>query len=208
MPQLKSPEELDHYRQTLSSGRDADAPCISICAGTGCLAYGAAEVIDAFKAEIKKQGLTTKVDIKGTGCPGYCEKGPVVVIYPQEICYLGVTPEDVPEIITQTIMGKKVVDRLVYSDPDSGEKAIHEADIPYYKHQKRSLLSSNSLIDSRSIDDYLLINGYSALSKALFQMTAEEVVEEVKKSNLRGRGGGGFPAGRKREGSRDAPEKV
>ena len=208
MAQLKSPEELDNYRQTLSSGRDANTPCISICAGTGCLAYGAAEVIGAFKAEIEKQGLTAKVDTKGTGCPGYCEKGPVVVIYPEEICYLGVMPEDVPEIITQTIVGKKVVDRLVYSDPDSGEKAIHEADIPYYKHQKRFLLSSNTLIDSRSIDDYLLINGYSALSKALFQMTAEEVVEEVKKSKLRGRGGGGFPAGRKWEGSRDAPGEV
>ena len=120
----------------------------------------------------------------------------MVVIYPEEICYLGVTPEDVPEIVTETIVGKKVVDRLVYSDPDSGEKAIQEADIPYYKYQERFLLSSNTLIDSRSIDDYLLINGYSALSKALFQMTAEEVVEEVKKSNLRGRGGGGFPAGR------------
>ena len=180
MVQLKSPEELDDYRQTLSSGRDPDTPCISICAGTGCLAYGAADVIAAFKAEIEKQDLTATVDTKGTGCPGYCQKGPVVVIYPEEICYLGVTPKDVPEIITQTILGKKVVDRLVYSDPDSGEKAIREADIPYYKHQKRFLLSSNTLIDSRSIDDYLVIDGYSALSKALFHMTAEEVVEEVK----------------------------
>jgi len=208
MVRLKSPKELDQYKQTLASGRDADTPCISVCAGTGCLAYGAAEVIDAFRSEIEKQGLTAKVNTKGTGCPGYCEKGPVLVIYPDEICYLGVKPEDVPEIITETIVGKKVVDRLVYSDPDSGEKAIQEADIPYYKHQERFLLSSNTRIDSRSIDDYLSINGYSALRKALFEMTAEEVVEEVKKSNLRGRGGGGFPAGRKWEGSRNAPERV
>jgi len=208
MVRLKSPEELDHYRQSLSSGKDADTPCISVCAGTGCLAYGAADVIGAFKAELEQQGLTATVDTKGTGCPGYCQKGPVVVIYPDEICYLGVTPEDVPEIISETIVGKRVIDRLVYVDPDSGEKAVREADIPYYKHQKRFLLSSNTRIDSRSIDDYLLINGYAALRKALFQMTAEEVLDEVKKSNLRGRGGGGFPAGRKWEGSRDAPEKV
>jgi len=208
MVQLQSPEELDHYRQSLSGGKDANAPCISVCAGTGCLAYGAAEVIGAFKAELARQGLTATVDTKGTGCPGYCQKGPVVVIYPEEICYLAVTPEDVPEIISETIVGKRVIDRLVYVDPDSGEKAHREADIPYYKHQKRFLLSSNTRIDSRSIDDYLSIDGYAALCKALFQMTAEDVLEEVKKSKLRGRGGGGFPTGRKWEGSRDAPEKV
>jgi len=208
MPQLRSPDQLDAFREELSSGRDADTPCISVCAGTGCLAYGADPVIRAFEAEIGKQGLAARVNTKGTGCPGYCEKGPVVVIYPEEICYLWVKPEDVPEIVTRTIVEKKVVDRLVYSDPDSGEQAIRESDIPFYKHQERFLLSSNTRIDSKSIDDYLAIGGYTALSKALFRMTAEEVVEEVKQSNLRGRGGGGFPAGRKWEGSRDAPEKV
>ncbi|MHC5008208.1 MAG: NADH-ubiquinone oxidoreductase-F iron-sulfur binding region domain-containing protein, partial [Planctomycetota bacterium] len=208
MPQLRSLDQLDAFRKELSSRRDADTPCISVCAGTGCLAYGADQVIRAFEAEIGKQGLEATVNTKGTGCPGYCEKGPVVVIYPEEICYLGVKPEDVPEIVTRTIVEKKVVDRLVYSDPDSGEQAILESDIPFYKHQERFLLCSNTRIDSKSIDDYLAIGGYTALSKALFRMTAEEVVEEVKKSNLRGRGGGGFPAGRKWEGSRDAPEKV
>jgi NADH:ubiquinone oxidoreductase subunit F (NADH-binding)/(2Fe-2S) ferredoxin/NAD-dependent dihydropyrimidine dehydrogenase PreA subunit len=208
MARLKSPEELEQLRQELLARRDPDKPCISICAGAGCLAYGAAEVIDAFTGEIKKQNLTATVDTKGTGCPGFCERGPVVVIYPEEICYLGVTPKDVPEIIAQTIGSKKVVDRLVYTDPDTGEQAARESDIPFYKYQKRHLLSNNIKIDSRSIDDYLSIAGYSALAKALFQMTAEEVVEEVKKSNLRGRGGGGFPAGRKWEGSRNAPEKI
>jgi NADH-quinone oxidoreductase subunit F len=208
MAQLNTLAELDSYRQALFSKMAARKPCISICAGTGCLAYGAADVITAFKTVIEKQGLDATVDTRGTGCPGYCEKGPVVVIYPEEICYLGVKPSDVPEIIAETIVGKKVVDRLVYADPDTGEKVIQESDIPFYKHQKRFLLSSNTLIDSRKIDDYLAIGGYSALSKALFKMTPEEVVEEVKKSNLRGRGGGGFPAGRKWEGSRDAPEEI
>jgi len=208
MVRLNSPEELTKYRQEILSKRDPGTPCISVCVGTGCLASGASEVLAAFKTEIGKQGLTADVDTKGTGCPGFCERGPVVVIYPQEICYLQVTPGDVPEIVSQTIKEKNVVDRLLYVDPITGEKAAHESDIPFYKHQKRNIICQNIKIDSRSIDDYLAIDGYSALAKALSGMTEEQVLEEVKKSNLRGRGGGGFPAGRKWEGSRNAPEKT
>jgi NADH-quinone oxidoreductase subunit F len=208
MALLHTPEELERFRQDLSAKKETDTPCVSVCAGAGCLAYGAAELIEAFKEEIDKQGLSATVDTKGTGCPGFCEKGPVVVIYPEEICYLGVTPKDVPEIIEKTIKGKEVLDRLVYTDPSTGEKAAREADIPFYKRQTRTILSNNIKIDSKSIDDYLAIGGYFALAKALTQMTTEDVVEEVKKSNIRGRGGGGFPAGRKWEGSRDAPEKT
>jgi len=208
MTRLNSPEELTTFRQEILSKRDPNTPCISVCAGTGCLASGASEVITAFKTEIEKQGLTADVDTKGTGCPGFCERGPVVVIYPRETCYLQVTPEDVPDIISQTIKEKKVIDRLLYVDPTTGEKAALESDIPFYKHQKRNIISNNIKIDSRSIDDYLAIGGYSALAKALSRMTDEEVLSEVKKSNLRGRGGGGFPAGKKWEGSRSAPEKI
>lgn len=208
MPRINSPEELEKVRREIVSRRDSSKPCISICAGAGCLASGAAEVIAAFKAEIEKQGLTTEVNTKGTGCPGFCERGPVLVIHPEEICYLQVKPEDVPDIISETIKGKKVVDRLLYVDPTTGEKATHESDIPFYKNQERNVLCNNIKIDSKSIDDYLAIDGYSALSKVLFQMTSEQVLEEVKKSNLRGRGGGGFPAGRKWEGSRNAPEPI
>ena len=208
MVRLNSPEGLEKFRQEIVSKRDTNKPCISICAGTGCLAFGASEVIAAFKAEIKKQGLKTDVDTKGTGCPGFCERGPVVVIYPEEICYLGVTSEDVPEIISQTIKEKKVVDRLLYFDPTTGEKAIHEYDISFYKNQERNVICNNIKIDPKNIDDYLAIGGYSALAKAFSRMTDEEVLSEVKKSNLRGRGGGGFPTGRKWEGSRNAPEKI
>ncbi len=208
MALLTSPEKLDSYRQELSSKRDPNAPCISICAGTGCLAYGAAELISAFSEEIEKQGLTATVSTKGTGCHGFCERGPVVVIHPEEICYLGVKLKDVPEIVTTTIGEKKVVDRLVFKDPNTKEPAVRESEITFYKHQQRHLLSNNTRIDSKSIDDYLAIDGYSALRKALFQMTDVEVLEEVKKANLRGRGGGGFPAGRKWEGTRNAAEKI
>ena len=197
MARLNSPEELENFRQEILSKRDPNMPCISICAGAGCIASGADGVIEAFKAQIEKEGLSAKVDTKGTGCPGFCERGPVVVIYPEEICYLQVAAEDVPEIVSQTIKEKKVVDRLLFVDPVTGEKAVHESDISFYNNQERNVLCNNIKIDSKSIDDYLAIGGYSALAKALSQMTDVEVLEEVKKSNLRGRGGAGFPAGRK-----------
>ncbi|MBI2898575.1 MAG: NADH-quinone oxidoreductase subunit NuoF [Planctomycetes bacterium] len=208
MVRFSSSEELEQFRRELSSRRDPKKPCISVCAGTGCLANGAADVMEGFSVEIAKKGLVANVDTRGTGCPGFCERGPVVVIYPEEICYLGVTPADIPEIVEETVANKRVVDRLVYRDAATGERATRESDIPFYKCQTRTLLSSNIKIDSRSIDDYLSIGGYSALSKALSRMTAEAVLEEVKKSNIRGRGGGGFPTGQKWEGSRDAPDKV
>jgi NADH:ubiquinone oxidoreductase subunit F (NADH-binding)/(2Fe-2S) ferredoxin/NAD-dependent dihydropyrimidine dehydrogenase PreA subunit len=208
MARINSPEKLEKVRRTILSRRDPSTPCISICAGAGCMASGAGEVIAAFKTEIEKQGLQADVNTRETGCPGFCERGPVVVIYPEEICYLQVRPEDVPEVVSQTIREKKVVDRLVYADPTTGEKATLESDIPFYKNQVRNILGSNIRIDPRSIEDYLAIGGYSALAKVLSRMSAEEVLEEVKKSNLRGRGGGGFPTGRKWEESRNAPDET
>ncbi len=208
MARLTTPEALESFRQEIRSRRDPKAPCVSICAGAGCVASGADEVIAAFKAEIETAGLAATVDTKGTGCPGFCEQGPVVMIYPDEICYLQVKAQDVPEIVSQTIKGKKIVERLLYKDPGTGETATRESDIPFYKNQQRTLLCNNIKIDSKSIEDYLAIDGYSALGKGLSQMTAVEVLEEVKKSNIRGRGGAGFPAGRKWEGSRDASEPI
>jgi NADH:ubiquinone oxidoreductase subunit F (NADH-binding)/(2Fe-2S) ferredoxin/ferredoxin len=208
MPKLNSPAELEEFRKGILSKRAPDKPCITICAGTGCLALGSDKVITAFEEEIEKQTLKTKVDVRGTGCPGFCEKGPIVVIYPEEICYVSVTPEDAPEIVSQTIVGKKVIDRLLYTDPNTGEKAVHEYEIPFYKNQMRLLLGNNIKIDPKSIDDYLALGGYSALAKVLSQMTPEQVLEEVKKSNIRGRGGGGFPAGRKWEECRNAPDET
>jgi len=202
---INSPAELEQLRQEILSKRNSNKARISICAGAGCLATGAGKVIDAFNAEVEKAGLTADVNVKGTGCPGFCERGPIVVIDPAEICYLQVSPQDVPEIVSETIKKEKVVDRLVYSDPAKNEKAIREADIPFYKNQERNIIGNNIKIDPKVIDDYLALRGYSALVKALFQMTSEQVLEEVKKSGLRGRGGGGFPTGIKWEAARKAP---
>jgi NADP-reducing hydrogenase subunit HndC len=207
MPRINSDSELEELRKGVLSERDRDKPCVAICAGMGCLGLSNGRVISAFEKEINKKKLKTKVDIRATGCLGYCEKGPMVVIYPEEICYVEVTPEDVPEIVSQTVLGKKVIDRLIFTDPDTGEKAAHQSEIPFYKNQIRHIFGNNTKIDPRSIDDYLAVGGYSALSKALLEMSPEEVLDEIKKAELRGRGGGGFPAGRKWETARNATGK-
>jgi NADH-quinone oxidoreductase subunit F len=208
MPRLNSPAALESLRREITSRRDPSSPCVSICSGAGCLASGAAEVISAFGEEIRRQGLDARVSAKETGCPGLCERGPIVVIYPEEICYLEVRPEDVEEIVSETLRNKKVIDRLVYTDPTTEQKVVHEHEIPFYKNQLRLILKDNIRIDPKNIEDYLAVGGYSALTKALFEMTPEEVLEEVKRSQLRGRGGGGFPTGRKWEESRKAPDPV
>ncbi len=205
MARLNSPAELERLREEIVAKRDHEKPCIAICAGTGCIALGCYNVIAAFKKELKEQGLEDKVDIRETGCPGFCEKGTIVVIYPEEICYLQVQPGDVPEIIAKTLKEKQIIDRLVYTDPQTGEKAIHESDIPFYKYQKRLIIGNNIKIDPQKIEDYLAIGGYRALSKVLVEFTPEQVIEEVKRSQLRGRGGAGFSTGRKWESTRNAP---
>jgi NADH-quinone oxidoreductase subunit F len=201
---------LEAFRKDITSKRDPNKPCIAVCTGTGCLALGAANVVAALKKEIKKQRLGTKVDLRETGCPGFCERGPLLVIYPEEICYLQVQPGDAEEIVLQTIVNKKVIDRLLYVLPStkSDEKIVRESEIPFYKNQLRNLIGNNIKLDPKSIDDYLAVGGYAALAKALCQETPEHVVDLVKSSNLRGRGGAGFPAGMKWEFARKSPNKT
>jgi NADH:ubiquinone oxidoreductase subunit F (NADH-binding)/(2Fe-2S) ferredoxin/Pyruvate/2-oxoacid:ferredoxin oxidoreductase delta subunit len=208
MSRLNSPAELEKLRKDILSKRDPKKPCITLCSGSACNASGSTDVASAIEEEIKKQGLTGSVDVRRTGCHGFCERGPIIVIHPEEICYFNIEPKDVPEIISETIKEKKVIERLLYTDPSTNEKIVHESDIPFYKYQERIVFGSNSKIDPKSIDDYLAIGGYAALAKALTGMTDEQVLSEVKKANLRGRGGGGFPAGSKWEGSRNAPEPI
>lgn len=206
MPLINSPAELNALRAEILSRRDPNKTCITLCSGSACHATGSRSVAERLSEELEKQGLSDKVDIRRTGCHGFCERGPIIVIHPDEICYFQIQPDDVPEIITQTIVEKKVIDRLLYTDPATNEKIIQESKIPFYRHQLRLVFGANSSVDPTSIEDYLAIDGYAALSKALFEMSDQKVLDEIKKANLRGRGGGGFPAGRKWEGSRDAPE--
>ena len=204
MPKLRSAVELEELRDRIRSQRDPDKPCIAICAGTGCLAYGCLDLVSAFRDEIHNRGLQDKVDVRATGCPGFCERGALLTIYPQGIFYQRVKIEDVPEIISETVLKGHTIGRLLYADPNTGEFFIKEADVPFYRKQQRLLLGNNNKIDPTSIEDYLAIGGYAALSKVLFQMSPEHILDQISQSGLRGRGGGGFPAATKWESVRNA----
>jgi NADH:ubiquinone oxidoreductase subunit F (NADH-binding)/(2Fe-2S) ferredoxin len=200
---LKSPGDLEALRSSILKTRDPDKPCITICNGTGCQAQGGKSVTTAFREELKKQDLEGKVDIKVTGCHGFCERGPLVVIKPKDIFYQRVRAKDVTEIVSETVGKGNVIERMLYTDRACNQKVSYEHDVPFYKHQKRLIFGNNGLIDPSSIDDYLVVGGYTALVTAL-KMTPEKIIDEVKKSGLRGRGGGGFPAGNKWESTRNA----
>jgi NADP-reducing hydrogenase subunit HndC len=204
MPRLKSASDLEKLRKDILAERDPSRPCVTVCSGTGCQAYGCKGVAEAFIREIKSSNLQGKIDVRKTGCHGFCERGTIVVILPDEICYLHVKPDDVSEIVQKTLIEKKIVERLLYEDAD-GQKIVHEGGIPFYKNQNRIIFGNNRFIDPKNIDDYIALGGYGALSKAFFKMTPERVLQQVKDSNLRGRGGGGFPTGRKWESTRNAP---
>jgi NADH:ubiquinone oxidoreductase subunit F (NADH-binding)/(2Fe-2S) ferredoxin/NAD-dependent dihydropyrimidine dehydrogenase PreA subunit len=204
MERLKSPNDLEKIRKDILAKKDSKRLSVAVCISTGCQALGGQKVLEALKKEITKQGLEDKVDFKETGCLGFCEQGPRVAIYPEEIYYFQVKPNDVTEIVSKTLANKKIVEKLLYTDPITAKTTKHLSEIPFYKYQNRLLLENNSKIDPKKIEDYIALGGYAALSKALFQMTPEQILEEVKKSNLRGRGGGGFPTHRKWESTRNA----
>ncbi|MCP4537220.1 MAG: NADH-quinone oxidoreductase subunit NuoF [Chloroflexi bacterium] len=201
---LGSPQDLDRLREMFVAARDPDKTCITICAGTGCLASGAQQVADAFREEIEQQGLADQVDVRATGCHGFCERGPLVVIRPKDIFYQRLKPKDVPEVVSETIVQGNIIDRLLYAHPQTGEKIVYEHDVPFYKLQNRLILGDNGFMDPTDIGDYIVRDGYAALSKTLHAMQPEDVIDVIKQSGLRGRGGAGFPAGRKWESCRNA----
>ena len=205
---IKSPDDLARLREQLQSRRAADKPCITVCAGTGCQAFGCMAIIGAFREELENRDLSDRVDILTTGCHGFCERGPVVVIQPQGIFYERMKLNDVVEVVEETIVKGQVIDRLLYEDPRTGEKVVHERGVPFYNLQQREILSMNGMIDPTSIEDYIAVDGYSALLKALYEMRPEEIMDTIKRSGLRGRGGAGFPTGRKWAGCREAEGEI
>jgi NADH-quinone oxidoreductase subunit F len=205
---VESAAELESLRQSIISRRDPSRTCISVCGGTGCRASGAEAVVESFLDEIERQELQVQVELKETGCHGFCERGPLVVIRPKQIFYQRVRPEDVPEIIAETVLKGNIVRRLLYVDPVTKEEATHESDVPFYKRQTRTIFGANGEIDPTNIEDYIASGGYSALSKVLTGMKPQQIIDEIKKSGLRGRGGGGFPTGKKWQSCRDAQSRV
>ena len=170
---------------------------IRICAGTACHASGRLAIREAVAAELAERGLTDEVALVETGCHGFCEQGPILVLRPQGIFYPHVKPRDVPRIIETSVIGNEVVTDLLYRDPVSDEPIALEAEIPFYALQRRLVLALNGKIDPHSIQDYLAHGGYRALAKVLADNDPEGIIDLIEKSGLRGRGGAGFPTGKK-----------
>ncbi len=194
---LNTPEDLNRLRDLLAKQRENGRTIITVCAGTGCLACGSEPVTAAFRKAIKEAGLEDKVEIRTTGCHGFCERGPLVVLRPEGTFYQRVKPADTKAIVEQTIKNGQLVKKLLYRDPQTKEIIEKEEDIPFYRKQMRLVFGKNGYMDPTSINDYIALGGYQALAKALLTMTPEQTIDEVSKSGLRGRGGGGYPAGRK-----------
>ena len=199
--------------------QSAQVPSVLICAGTGCIAGGALKIYDNIKAQCEKLGLKVYVGLKHdcdeekslhvkmSGCHGFCEMGPLVHIEPMGVMYIHVKPEDCHEILEKTVLGGEIIDRLVYHL--DGVAYPRQADIPFYKKQHRVVLENCGSSDAEDIEEYIAKGGYSGFEKALFEMTDEEICKDIIDSGLRGRGGGGFPAGRKWDGARrqSSPKK-
>ena len=172
---------------------------VLVCGGTGCSSSGSATLIERFNEKIAEAGLDKEVKVIRTGCFGLCEAGPVVIVYPDGTFYSHVKPEDVDEIVSEHLLKGRKVEHLVYVEHATHEQNAEKKldDITFYKHQHRIALRNCGVIDPENIDEYLAMDGYKALEKALTSMTREEVIDEILKSGLRGRGGGGFPTGLK-----------
>jgi len=170
---------------------------VLICHGTGCASGGSPKVLEAFKDELQKKNLDKEVLVIATGCHGMCEFGPIVVVYPEGTFYSRVSPADVPEIVEEHLYKGRIVNRLLYKEPISAEKVCHYKEIPFYGKQHRIVLSNCGYINPDNIDEYISRDGYQALGKCLTEMSPDQVIDEMKKSGLRGRGGGGFPTGLK-----------
>ncbi len=204
MKTIKTPEELALRREQLTVAGRQEGLSVAVCCGTGCSASGARTVVAALKEQLQRHKLNVPVKTRITGCHGFCEQGPLMVIEPGNILYCRVEPEDVPEIIERTLIGRELVERLLYIDPATGKTVSTEAEVPFYRGQQRLILGLNGRINPDRIEDYLAVGGYGALSKALTEMSPAEVAANIVESGLRGRGGGGFPAGRKWELCREA----
>ncbi|MBU1474432.1 MAG: FAD-dependent oxidoreductase [Acidobacteria bacterium] len=202
---LKSIEEL---KQRIAAERDKKAAVqkatLTVSAGTCGQARGSLEVVDALEKVIGEKGLKDKISVIVTGCHGFCEAEPNIIIQPNNLFYQNVKPEDAEAIIEETMVGGNVIDRLLYREHDSGEVKQSGPEIGFYQKQKRLVLGENERIEPKSINDYFAVGGYSALAKALSDMSPEDTVNEIKNSGLRGRGGGGFPTGIKWQATRDA----
>ena len=208
-------ERLGALRVQAKELLTADRREVLVCAGTGCIAGGSLKIYDYLKSECEKRGLKTRVALrheggddaihfKKSGCHGFCEMGPLLQIEPEGFLYTHVRLEDCDEIIEKTILGGEAVERLLYEL--NGVRYAKHNEIPFYAKQQRVVLENCGTTDAEDIDEYLAHDGYAAFEKALFEMSDEDICREILDSGLRGRGGAGFPAGRKWDSVRRQPK--
>ena len=206
---LTGAADLERFREYLRRSRDPERRTINVCLGPGCAAKGARRIYDLFVQAVQESGAPVAVLAKGVGCHGFCERGPIVIFEAGGaqgglLFYQRVEEPDVAEIFRETVLGGRVVERLLYEDPVTHARATRPEEIAFYKTQERIVLAQNGLIDPGRIEEYIETGGYAALAKALFTMTPEAIISEIERSGLRGRGGGGFPTGRKWRSCREA----
>ena len=205
MDKINTLNDLEARRRSLQAYRENFQKTLILCGGTGCQASRSRDLINNINVELTKQGLERDVLVRATGCHGFCEQGPILVVEPENTFYCHVSPDDAEEIVQRTVGKGEVIERLLYTDPVSGKIILRESDIPFYQAQDRQLLAQNRQVDPCAIEDYISIGGYSAIVKALSGISPEKVIEEIKRSGLRGRGGAGFPTGRKWSQCLEAP---
>ena len=196
MEKLLSIGELEWYRNKVLAREDESKTRVYVCM-TGCRAYGASEVKAALDEEVKKQGMSDQVEVRATGCHGFCAKAPVIAIDPLGVQYQEVSPDDAPEIVALTLKQNRLIDHLAYTDPQTGKTIFHRSQIPFYKKQVRRVLANCGTIDPTRIEHYIAAGGYQGIVKALSRMTPEDVIDKVTTAKLRGRGGAGFSTGLK-----------
>ncbi len=203
MPLFLKPDDLQDNRLKLKDSlkKTSEVPVVRICCGTGCVSNGSQEVLDAFKEALKGIGKVEPV-VKFTGCHGFCERGPIVIVSPGEIFYQNVKTKDVPEIVQRTILKGELIERLLYHDPVTRKTYKSDHEIPFYANQHRLVLRRSGHIDPTSIEDYIATDGYEALTLA-FKLSPDEIIKQITDSYLRGRGGGGFRTGYKWKSCRD-----
>ena len=201
---LNNIQDLSKLADEINKKNQKYEHLITACSGTGCQAGECGIVWQALEKELKKHNLLEKIKLRKTGCHGFCEQGPLMIIDPGNIFYCKIKPDNIEKIVKETVLGGKIIDELLYTDPITGKNIVKESDIPFYKAQNREVLGHNKLVSPTDIYDYISVAGYNALKKILTSMKPEEVIDEIKKSGLRGRGGGGFLTGKKWEYCRNA----
>jgi (2Fe-2S) ferredoxin len=170
-----------------------------VCGGTGCQSSESKKILENLEQELVKRNLQDEIQVVMTGCFGFCEKGPIVEVQPDNVFYVTVKPEDAGEIVEEHIVNGRKIERLLYQEPLTREKIEKQHDITFYKKQKRIALRNCGFINPEDINEYIALDGYGALAKCLFELGKDNTLKQVKESGLRGRGGGGFPTGLKWE---------